>query len=39
MITLFRYNWQVRDEWFKWCERVSAEELLRERTGGVGSII
>ncbi|MGQ0423080.1 DinB family protein, partial [Bacillus sp. HC-Mk] len=20
MYTLFQYNWQVRDDWFKWCE-------------------
>lgn len=39
MLTLFRYNWQVRDEWFAWCESVPEEELLRERTGGVGSIL
>ncbi len=39
MITLFRYNWQVRDDWFDWCEQVSNEELLRNRTGGVGSIL
>jgi uncharacterized damage-inducible protein DinB len=36
---LFRYNWQMRDEWFDWCENVPAEELKRQRTGGVGSIL
>ncbi|MGG6311718.1 DinB family protein [Paenibacillus macerans] len=39
MLKLFQYNWQVRDEWFAWCENVSAEELLRKRVGGVGSIL
>lgn len=39
MITFFRYNWQVRDEWFDWCETVAPEELTRQRTGGVGSIL
>lgn len=37
--TLFRYNWQVRDDWFKWCEQLSEGELLRKRVGGVGSIL
>ncbi|MEO2077060.1 MAG: DinB family protein [Bacillus sp. (in: firmicutes)] len=39
MQTLFRYNWQVREEWFRWCEDVPLEELLRVRTGGVGGIL
>ena len=39
LLTLFRYNWQVRDEWFDWCESVPTEELTRQRTGGVGSIL
>lgn len=39
MYTLFEYNWQVRDNWFKWCEQHSKEELLRKRIGGVGSIL
>lgn len=25
MLTLFRYNWQVRDEWFEWCRQRTAE--------------
>ncbi len=37
--TLFQYNWQVRDDWFKWCEQLTEEELLRKRVGGVGSIL
>ncbi len=37
--TLFYYNWQVRDDWFKWCEQLTKEELLRKRVGGVGSIL
>jgi uncharacterized damage-inducible protein DinB len=39
MQTLFRYNWQVREEWFSWCEDVPLEELLRVRTGGIGGIL
>lgn len=39
MYKLFEYNWQVREDWFEWCEDVSEEELLKERTGGVGSIL
>ncbi|MCL6605464.1 MAG: DinB family protein [Paenibacillus sp.] len=39
MQTLFRYNWKVREEWYQWCEDVSIEELLKPRTGGVGSIL
>lgn len=39
MIAFFEYNWQVRDEWFDWCAQLSAEELLKERTGGTGSIL
>lgn len=39
MITLFRYNWQVRDEWFAWCKEVPEDELTRQRVGGVGSIL
>ncbi|SCB68291.1 A0A068KTB6 (DinB family protein) [Bacillus mycoides] len=23
MYTLFQYNWQVREEWFKWCEQLN----------------
>ena len=39
MKMLFQYNWQVREEWYRWCEGVSEEELLKKRTGGVGSIL
>jgi DNA phosphorothioation-dependent restriction protein DptG len=39
LLTLFRYNWQVRDEWFEWCRKLSLEELTSERTGGMGSIL
>lgn len=39
MKQLFAYNWQVRAEWLDWCRALSEEELLRERTGGVGSIL
>lgn len=37
--TLFQYNWQVREDWFKWCEQHTEEELLRKRVGGVESIL
>ena len=36
---LFTYNWMVREEWYKWCEDVPLEELLKVRTGGVGGIL
>lgn len=39
MKTLFTYNWMIREEWFKWCEDVPLEELLKNRTGGVGGIL
>ncbi|MBB3112199.1 putative damage-inducible protein DinB [Paenibacillus phyllosphaerae] len=39
MLKLFEYNWQVREDWFNWCETVNEEELLKQRTGGVGSIL
>ncbi|MCM3206248.1 DinB family protein [Paenibacillus illinoisensis] len=39
METFFRYNWMVREQWYAWCEDLPLEELLRTRTGGVGSIL
>lgn len=39
MINFFKYNWQVRNEWFDWCNQLSNDELKKERTGGVGSIL
>ncbi|WP_042202625.1 DinB family protein [Paenibacillus camerounensis] len=39
MQTLFRYNWMVREEWYKWCETLSEEALLQPRTGGAGGIL
>ncbi|OTW76022.1 damage-inducible protein DinB [Bacillus thuringiensis serovar cameroun] len=39
MLKLFQYNWQVRDDWFTWCEDMSAEELVKKRGGGFGSIL
>lgn len=39
MQTLFRYNWIVREQWYEWCEDVAYEELIRHRTGGVGSVL
>jgi len=37
--TWFEYNWQIRDEWFEVFRGLPAEELVKERTGGVGSIL
>ncbi|WP_066316200.1 DinB family protein [Bacillus sp. FJAT-29814] len=39
MQILFRYNWLVREDWYRWCEELSEEELLQNRTGGMGSIL
>jgi len=39
MIDMFLYNWQIREEWFEWCETLSEEELVKKRTGGMGSIL
>ncbi|RUS45655.1 DinB family protein [Cohnella sp. AR92] len=39
MLTFFRYNWVVREQWYQWCEELTHEELTKERTGGVGSIL
>ncbi|AZU61937.1 DinB family protein [Neobacillus mesonae] len=39
MQTFFQYNWMVREEWYRWCEELSEEELLQTRTGGVGCIL
>ncbi|MBC5638481.1 DinB family protein [Ornithinibacillus sp. BX22] len=39
MYTFFQYNWQVRDEWFTWCEQLAKEELLKERIGGHHNIL
>jgi len=29
----------VREDWYRWCEELSEEELLQNRTGGMGSIL
>lgn len=39
MLTLFQYNWIVREEWYHWCENLPEQELLKPRSGGVGSIL
>ena len=39
MIELFRQNWKLRDEWFKWCLDVPQVELDAPRIGGTGSIL
>lgn len=35
----FQYNWQVRDEWLTLLKDLPPDELLKERVGGVGSIL
>ena len=35
----FLYNWQIREEWFEWCETISLEELTKKRIGGMQSIL
>lgn len=39
MLSVFYYNWKVRDQWFDWCNQISHEELTNPRVGGVGSIL
>jgi uncharacterized damage-inducible protein DinB len=39
LLDMFLYNWQVREDWFKWCKSLSLEELQAERIGGMGSIL
>ncbi|QGQ98995.1 damage-inducible protein DinB [Paenibacillus psychroresistens] len=39
MMKLYEYNWQVRKEWFDWCDAVTEKELLKKRTGGKGGIL
>jgi uncharacterized damage-inducible protein DinB len=39
MISFFQYNWMVRDEWFDICSRLPYEELVKERVGGVKTIL
>lgn len=39
MKQLFRYNWVVRDEWFQLCSEMPHAELVKERIGGVGTIL
>ncbi|MBB4824881.1 putative damage-inducible protein DinB [Sporosarcina luteola] len=36
---LFQYNWQVRNEWFEWCEEIPYEELIQKRIGGMRSFL
>lgn len=33
MIKFFEYNWQVRDEWFDWCNQLTPDELLKDCRG------
>ncbi|WP_442789554.1 DinB family protein [Paenibacillus sp. CAA11] len=36
---MFQYNWKVREEWFELCKQIPAEELVRRRVGGAGSML
>lgn len=38
MLSLFYYNWQVREDWLNWCQTISKEEFHKERIGGMKSI-
>ena len=38
MYSLFQYNWQVREDWFNWCQSIGEEEFHKERIGGMKSI-
>lgn len=39
MQDMFYYNWQVRDDWFHWCNNLSEKELTKQREGGMGSFL
>jgi uncharacterized damage-inducible protein DinB len=39
MLRLLEYNWKIRDEWFLIFEQIPIDELLRQRIGGMGSIL
>jgi len=34
----FKYNWQIRDEWFDLCKTIPMDKLYEKRIGGVQSI-
>ncbi|MCH7322760.1 DinB family protein [Solibacillus sp. MA9] len=38
MLSLFQYNWQVREDWLNWCQSISEEEFHKDRIGGMKSI-
>lgn len=38
MLSLFLYNWQVREDWLNWCQTIPQEEFHKERIGGMKSI-
>lgn len=38
MLSLFKYNYQVREDWFNWCESLPEGEFHKERIGGMKSI-
>lgn len=38
MLSLFHYNWQVREDWISWSQAIPEEEFYKERIGGMKSI-
>ncbi|MEK4424891.1 DinB family protein [Solibacillus sp. FSL K6-1523] len=38
MLSLFQYNWQVRENWLNWCQSICAKEFHKERIGRMKSI-
>lgn len=39
MVDMCLYNWQIREDWFIWCETISNEELMKKRIGGMSTIL
>ena len=37
MVDLIQYNWDVREDWFAWCESLGDEDFHKERIGGMKS--
>ena len=38
MLSLFHYNWQVREDWIMWSQSLPEVEFHKERIGGMKSI-
>lgn len=39
VMSLFEYNWNIRDKWIEWCQGLSEEDLLKDRVGGHQGIL